>query len=152
MKLVSPNQSHLAEISGWVTNQADLIKWAGPGFRYPFTIETFTEDLNLERLASYCLIDEREQLLAFGQCYQRIGRCHLGRLIVNPTLRGQGIAKQLINKLMDSGFNAFNTVEASLFVLADNESAIKAYTKLGFLLSEYPEPIPIDNCLYMIKQ
>ncbi len=39
----------------------------------------------------------------------------------------------------------------SLFVLKHNKSAIKAYEKFGFTESNYPDILPIDNCMYMIK-
>jgi ribosomal protein S18 acetylase RimI-like enzyme len=89
--------------------------------------------------------------LAFGQYYLRLGNCHLGRLIVNPNFRGQGIASHLINQLSTLGRSDLRTDSCSLFVLGHNKSAIKVYTKLGFSMADYPEEIPLKNCFYMVQ-
>ncbi|MGB0495041.1 MAG: GNAT family N-acetyltransferase, partial [Kangiellaceae bacterium] len=90
-------------------------------------------------------------LLAFGQYYLRLGRCHLGRLVVNPELRGQGIAYHLINQLSEIGMSDLNTNSCSLFVFERNKNAIQAYAKLGFSVADYPEKMIMENCLYMVQ-
>ena len=64
-------------------------------------------------------MDEQQNLLGFGQCYELLQRCHLGRLVVNPAHRGQGLVAALMVRLIDFGANKFNAREASLFVLED---------------------------------
>jgi RimJ/RimL family protein N-acetyltransferase len=111
----------------------------------------FSEDLKLQKLQSYCLISDESDLLAFGQFYLRLGRCHLGRLIVNPEFRGQGIIHTLIDKLSDYGCAELNVNQCSLFVLNNNEFALRAYKAYGFKLDKYPKKLQLENCLYMIK-
>jgi ribosomal protein S18 acetylase RimI-like enzyme len=66
-------------------------------------------------------VDEEGQVLAFGQYYERAGRCHFGRLVV------------------------------SLFVIADNAPAIRLYERLGFAPAVYPEDDPdVRTYLYMV--
>lgn len=50
------------------------------------------------------------------------------------------------------GLRELKVAEWSLFVLAHNDNAIKAYEKFGFELDKYPEEIPMDDCLYMVKK
>ncbi|WDE12095.1 GNAT family N-acetyltransferase [Thalassomonas haliotis] len=151
MKLIEPQQEHLLKMMSWFSSEQELNLWSGPNFRYPYNLSSFTEDLKLEQLNSFSLVSEDNAFCAFGQYYLRLGKCHLGRLIVNPESRGQGIASQLMQQLCDSGLGLLKVKSCSLFVLADNEKAIKAYEKFGFSFADYPEEITLENCLYMVK-
>ena len=135
----------------WFPDRASLQSWSGPNFRYPFTQLSFKQDLKLDTLHSKALLGAAEHLLAFGQFYQRLGRCHLGRLVVNPDNRGQGLIGELIEQLIAIGVPALNADSSSLFVLKDNQSALLAYRKSGFVEHVYPEPMELDNCLYMVR-
>ena len=151
MKLIAPTESQLLKIMQWFTNEQELTIWSGPNFRYPFDLASFTEDLRMDSLNSFVLVNDELDVIAFGQYYLRIGRCHLGRLVVNPIHRGQGIAPQLIAKLLKLGQHNLTVNEGSLFVLNHNEAAIKSYQSFGFVFTPYPETIPLDNCSYMTK-
>jgi ribosomal protein S18 acetylase RimI-like enzyme len=150
-KLCGVTEHHLLEVMSWFDDEQSLLIWSGPNFRYPYDLSSFREDLNLKELNSFVLRDEKLTTLAFGQYYLRLGRCHLGRLVVNPNCRGQGIAKQLMNKLLEAGKRDLAVNEASLFVLEHNKFAIKSYQSFGFQFTPYPNELPIENCLYMTK-
>lgn len=150
MRLTQPSEENFIELMSWFSSEDELSVWSGPNFRYPFNLDTFKCDLDLNTLKSFSLISSEGDFLAFGQYYLRLGKCHLGRLVVNPSFRGKGIASHLINQLSILGKTDLNTDKCSLFVLGHNESAIQAYTKLGFTMAHYPEKIPIENCFYMV--
>ena len=152
MRISTPTNKHIIELMSWFHNENELKIWSGPNFRYPFNEETFTEDLSIKRLDSFSLISEKNELIGFGQCYLRLGRCHLGRLVVSPKQRGKGLVLNLISLLSNFGMNKFNVEACSLFVLEENTPAIKAYKRIGFIATDYPETIPLDNCLYMVKE
>ena len=151
MQLTEPLECHVIEMMSWFTNEADLKQWSGPGFRYPFDLSTFTGDLKISPTNSFSLVSEEGELLGFGQYYQRLDKCHLGRLVVNPKFRGEGIIAELIKLISVKGTKALSVTACSLFVLSHNQSAIKAYQKVGFVLADYPEKIPTENCFYMVK-
>jgi ribosomal protein S18 acetylase RimI-like enzyme len=150
-QLVSPEPEHLEQMLTWFTDTQAVFDWAGPNFRYPYNLSSFTADLTLDKLASFVLVSDKKQLLGFGQYYRRIDRCHLGRIIISPQWRGNGLAKMLIEQLTAKGLKAFNVEQSSLFVLSHNHQALYTYLKLGFVQSEYPAAIPLQHCLYMIK-
>jgi ribosomal protein S18 acetylase RimI-like enzyme len=150
-KLVEPLDNHLVQMMGWFSNQQELADWSGPNFRYPFDFSSFVTDLKLSTLRSFSLVSNESEFLAFGQYYQRLGKCHLGRLIVNPKCRGKGIASALMHHICELGLKELKVKECSLFVLTHNENAIKAYKKFGFTFADYPQEIPLNNCLYMVK-
>ena len=151
MRLTQPSNEHFIELMSWFSSEDELNLWSGPNFRYPFDLSSFKSDLKLDILKSFSLISNEGNFLAFGQYYLRLGLCHLGRLVVNPNLRGKGIASHLIKQLSIFGKSDLRTDSCSLFVLGHNESAIQAYTKLGFSMAEYPEEIPLENCFYMVQ-
>lgn len=152
MRLSRANNEHIIELMSWFSNEQQLKMWSGPNFDYPFTEKSFKKGLCMDSLSSFALLNEDNQFIAFGQYYLRENRCHLGRLVVKANCRGQGVIAELIKKLTVSGEKFLGVKSSSLFVLADNNSAIQAYQKSGFVLSTYPEKVPLDNCLYMIKE
>ncbi|MCE0495613.1 GNAT family N-acetyltransferase [Vibrio salinus] len=151
MKLVKAGQNHINTMMKWFQNEKETQDWGGPHFRYPYDRQSFQEDIQLDELESYVLISDQGELQAFGQFYLRLGRCHLGRLVVNPEQRGKGLVAILIKHLSDLGMAELHATENSLFVYDHNVSARKAYEKFGFRVMEYPEHLPLEHCLYMMK-
>lgn len=158
MKLTTPTDQELIQMSQWFVDETNLRVWSGPKFRYPFDHVSFKADLSMERLPSFCLKHsepandvERNLLVGFGQYYLRAGRCHFGRLVINPDCRGQNKIADLILLLADKGCADLKVNELSLFVLSDNHKAKKAYERLGFVEAIYPQEMPIEGCVYMIK-
>jgi len=152
MQLIQPLESHIQEMMNWFSSEKELTDWSGPNFRYPYDLSSFTEDLNLSVLRSFVLLSNEDEFLAFGQYYQRLDKCHLGRLIVSPAYRGKGIAAELMRQLCQQGINELNVTACSLFVLDHNEYAIQAYKKFGFVFANYPGEISLAHCLYMVKE
>ncbi|WP_076409395.1 N-acetyltransferase [Shewanella sp. UCD-KL12] len=165
MELVSVDKAHLQQMMSWFTDQSELQTWAGPGFSYPFTAESFKKDLNLTELRSLSLVNSVGELVGFGQCYLRNEKCHLGRLVIAPECRGQHCGSGrflgqkyshiLISFLSELGCHHLNVPNmpgnVSLFVLSHNLPALNLYLNLGFVQTQYPEPIGLDDCLYLVK-
>ena len=87
--------SDIEALMQWFPTHDDINVWGGPSFRYPFTCETFFEDVYWEKMASFCLSSPCGDLVAFGQLYDRDNRIHLARLVVAPGMRGQGLGRAL---------------------------------------------------------
>jgi ribosomal protein S18 acetylase RimI-like enzyme len=165
MRLTHVSQNHVLQMMSWFNHTDYVFSWVGPGFRYPFTHDSFTEDLKLDTSVSYFLVTHDGELAGFGQCDLRHDKCHLGRLLIAPHFRRQSyqigrfvslkVSHILIHQLIELGCQKLGVEPApgsvSLFVLNHNLAALNLYLSLGFVESLYPEPIPIDNCIYMIK-
>lgn len=151
MRLIVPEHAHLTEMMSWFSSQEEVEIWSGPNFLYPYSFESFTQDLKLDTLDSFALVANNKTLLGFGQCYARLGYCHLGRLVISPQHRRKHLIGELIQLLSEHGLKKYQTSVSSLFVLEKNLAAISAYEKLGFKVTDYPEQIPIAHCLYMLK-
>ena len=152
MNLVKPTIEHFQQMTAWVHTRHDVLQWAGPNARFPMTPKSLMKDFKLTELISYSLLNQNAQFVAFGQCYERLGCCHLGRLIVAPEHRGKGLVNNLIHQLSAIGCAELNTQRCSLFVFEDNAAAINAYNKCGFEVAAYPDEIPMEACLYMVKE
>jgi ribosomal protein S18 acetylase RimI-like enzyme len=151
MKLIAVSQEQILKMMTWFSSASEISDWAGPNFTYPFDSKSFTADLKVSEISSFSLLTDKDQLLGFGQYYSRLGKCHLGRLVIAPTVRGQGIAAQLILSLAEHGMKTLQVNCCSLFVLQHNHYAIRAYQKLGFTITNYPQQLPMLDCLYMVK-
>ena len=126
--------------------------WGGPDFRHPFNRHSFAEDIHWGRMATFSLHSPAGELAAFGQLYERLHRINLARLVVNPTMRGQGIGKRLIETLMTLGPQMFSCSEFSLFVYRDNVVAARCYESMGFKVTTYPEAAVLGEvCDYLTR-
>jgi ribosomal protein S18 acetylase RimI-like enzyme len=149
--LVPATKEHLKAMLSWFPDRLSVVTWGGPEFRFPFTEQSFYEDSWAASLASCALVEDSGELLAFGQYYPRVGRCHLGRLAVNPARRGQGLGTRLIASLVELGAPKLGAEECSLFVSAHNPQAKRLYDRLGFVAVPYPEAGgAVPNSYYMI--
>jgi ribosomal protein S18 acetylase RimI-like enzyme len=141
------------ELMRWFPKFDDVRVWGGPSFRFPFTRETFFKDIYWGKMASLCLCDPANRVVAFGQLYERDGRIHLARLVVIPDMRGHGVGRRLIEMLMTAGQARFPGNEYSLFVFRDNQPAYECYKSLGFGITDYPDDMPhADVCYYLTRR
>jgi len=150
-KLIRSTVMHFSEILTWVNSREDLLEWAGQNMQCPASRETLIADLSSNGWPSFSLVSIDKELLAFGQYCLRLDRCHLCRLIVSPLHRGEGVVQALIEMLSIEGTKELGVTSCSLFVYADNLSAVRAYQKAGFVEANYPSEDIIENCLYMHK-
>ena len=125
-------------LMGWFPDAAAVDRWSGPFFRFPFTPDSFREDLRLGAVDSWALVDEADGLIGFGQVYERNGRNHLGRIAVHPERRGCGIGHQLLAELMRAGAMNPGHDEFGLYVYPDNAAALHCYRSAGFV--DAPDP------------
>lgn len=148
--LVSCDDADLSQVLSWFSDARSVLYWGGPDLSFPLQLSRFKSESKFHKSQSFVMCSGR-QLLAFGQLYNRLDRIHLGRLVVAPEHRGQGVGQLLINRLIEQGRQLLGVEDASLFVLNDNVPAMKLYQRLGFIETPYPKPIPLDNCIYMIR-
>ena len=151
LTMVPATPAHLLKMMQWFLEPKSVTEWGGPEFRFPLTPVTFLADSKLESVPSYVLIGDSAQLLGFGQYYLRAGRCHLARLAVAPSFRGQGLGTCLIKMLMAEGTRTLKVTECSLFVHVANTAALALYERLGFATVPYPEATSaIPDSHYMV--
>jgi ribosomal protein S18 acetylase RimI-like enzyme len=152
-RLVRTTREHLRQMMAWFPDAGSCAVWGGPEFRYPFSEETFVADSRCATLPTWSLVGDGGALLGFGQYYDRVGRCHLGRLVISPDWRGEGLGTRLIDGLIELGAPALRASECSLFVSRSNRAAARLYARLGFTVADYPDgsiPLPGSDSDYMV--
>lgn len=150
--LVRVTEDDVDELMTWFPDRESVDIWGGPDFRFPFTRETFVEDCHWGEFPTYRLQDEQGTFAAFGQMAERYGRSHFARLIANPSMRGQGVGKQLMLHLMNEARCEHSNDEFGLFVYRHNEPALRCYQSVGFEITDYPDDAPMaDECYYLIR-
>lgn len=142
----------IEELRRWFANAADVDRWGGPKFRFPFTEETFASDCCLNIMKSFSLADSAGAMVAFGQFYYRQGRGHLARLITRPDMRRRRYGGQLIEKLISEVSAEGKATEVSLFVYKHNQSAYRCYRSLGFRVQDYPNDAPLKGQCYFLTR
>ena len=151
MKIEAARIEDAREVMTWFPDKESVMLWGSPYTRYPLKEETFFEDIYWDRFESRVTRGEQGELLAFGQYYPKLARCHLARLVVNPGFRRQGIGLSFIDQLMTHGGEQMNTGEFSLYVMTSNKPAWHCYKSLGFHMEPYPHGDPhLDNCVFMV--
>ena len=138
MNITVTKYTDLEVLENWFPDKQSSYFWCGPGLRNPFTHESFLEDIHWQKMPTYSLLDEEQQLIGFGQYYEKMGRCHLARLVMSPSHRCKGIGRKFIAQLMNMGMQNLDTQECSLFVARPNVVAVKCYRSLGFEIQNYP--------------
>lgn len=107
--------------------------WAGSDVPYPFLPAELALLLDVERRPSFCLVNQDDPPLGFGQYGMRTSTIvHLSRIIVSPKERWKGLGQLMCKMLLEKAFAETHAVAASLRVYRENEVALAAYKKLGF--------------------
>ena len=124
MQLQQFEDCRLEELMRWFPDAHACRVWGGTQFRFPFTPATFREDAKIDSLPTWMLVEAGE-MVAFGQYYLRIGRCHLGRLAVTPQRRGRGIGAVLVRELCVQGAAEFGVYAGCIYMVQRAKSAAK---------------------------
>ena len=152
--LISEQATHLNDVLPWFNDQQALSDWAGPNVDINDASAHLQAFILSPQWLSLKFLDAEGLCVAFGQVCRREGRYHLGRLAVNPTARGNGIAKRLIKGLLNyASENLPNAEESSLWVYRHNQPAWHCYTKMGFEEAAPPDSMtPLPGCVFMIRK
>jgi RimJ/RimL family protein N-acetyltransferase len=141
MELVPFKLKYIRDILSWIKTEADMVQWAGPIFSWPITQKQFREHIKTGKtqpptLYPFVLIN-RNRVVGYGELSRycrNTNQATLSRVIVSPKNRNQGMATFMINEILRFGFNRLNLNRIGLGVFDFNETAIRCYSKAGFIL------------------
>ena len=136
------NPQDFHRILQWIPDEKSLMLWSGPFFTYPLS-ESQLQDYYLS-----CLLEppiRRIYKATNQETGQVVGHIELNNidfrnraasvskvLVGDPFLRGQGIAGQMVSRLLEIAFGDLNLHRISLYVFDFNQPAIACYQKAGF--------------------
>ena len=153
MKIEHAAIEQALEIMDWFSDKRSVLQWGSPFMKYPLEQEVFLQDIHWGEMPTRVAFSENGKLLAFGQYYTKLGRCHLARLVINPEYRGRGLGEKFVSALMDHGAEQLGTDEFSLYVMTANRPAYNCYKNLGFELARQPEDdARLEDVVFMVAR
>ena len=140
----------LSQVVSWIKTEQDCVLWSGGRLAFPIDIADLPECIDFSNVQSRSLVND-ELVLGFGQLFSKQNnRAHLGRLIVNPDHRGQGLGRQLAEQLLQLALDN-KPSSVSLNVERTNATAISIYQRLGFVPADLPVDEPASQSLFMMR-
>jgi ribosomal-protein-alanine N-acetyltransferase len=146
MNITPASNIDLSEITQWVISEKECQTWAGPLVNFPISIKKFIQEIEFSPKNSY-VYKAGNEILAFGQIFDKEDYAHLARIITNPQKRGNGLGRKMCVHLINKA-SQLNKNGVSLNVYRDNSFAKNLYISLGF--SEQPEG-STNEALFMVK-
>ena len=130
-----------ARLVAWIPDEAQLLQWAGPIFRWPLDgaqLDAYvapTAEPNPTRLIWRAITDPGGEVVGHVELNE-IDRRHLSttlsRVLVSPGKRHRGIGRGMIAAALEVAFGALGLHRVELRVFDFNEPAIRCYDALGF--------------------
>mgnify|MGYP000894758623 CR=1 FL=1 len=137
MHLKPATLQDLQTVLTWITSPEDLKRWGGPLLTWPPKAEMTWQQIEAPAHKVFALFSDAGELAGFGQTLLREENgVHLGRIILSPALRGQGVGRELMNNLIEKGRELYHPNYFSLYVYSDNLPAVKLYQSMGFVVTE----------------
>lgn len=127
-----------AEVASWLPDADALYLFTGHRLTWPLTVEQLTDLESIEGLTAWVVDRADRTLVGHFDSVVAGDVARLGRVIVNPALRGQRFAGRVVDlalaRARDLGASAVR-----LNVISHNSPAIKTYLRAGFELESTSE-------------
>ena len=134
LRPAAPEQ--LSTVLRWITSAEELKMWGGDQLTWPPDEEKTWREIGAEGGNTFTLLDEEGTIAGFGQVLAlEPGAAHLGRIIVSPALRGQGVGRALVGQLITAALERHHPEQITLNVYTYNTPAIDLYRSLGFAVT-----------------
>ena len=127
-----------ARLIHWVSDAPAMYLFAGPSLTWPPTVAQFEEISKRPGLSAWMVAgDDHQQAWGHFDLTVHGDSARLGRVIIDPRYRGQGLGHTLTRAAIDKA-RELGVAEVRLAVVADNEPAVKSYRRAGF--TEFVDP------------
>lgn len=145
----------------WMEDERTFVKWSANHFQYPLTREQLIayKKINDENENSWIFTALDQKGSAIGHLLMNKlnfeeNSIHFGHVLVDPSKRGNGIGKEMLNAALIYAFEVFQVSKVTLSVFDNNIQAFHCYKSLGFkTYAMYSGCFPYQNekwgCYYM---
>lgn len=137
----------------WVDTPELLFRFSGPDINFPLTTEKVDQHIQSHPNRHYYIaVDPELGDYAFGEVIpQEKNVPRLARLLVGRRdLRGKGLGVRFIRLLLDECVRLYGPNRVELYVLLDNDAAIRCYQKVGFQFIPGSEvPMNFEGKMYL---
>lgn len=125
------NERDVDEIVGWIPDAAALYLFSGSRLTWPLTASQLQGMVAIEGLTPLVVVTSSGELVGHFDLTVAGQVARLGRVIVNPALRGRGLAGVIVD-LAVAEASRFGACVVRLTVISTNEPAVRAYCRAGF--------------------
>ena len=134
----SATESDYQSICDLVTTKEELFL-IYPDGTYPFSFEQLNTLAAVRKELTVAL--SGEAIVGFSNLYDY--ECQhsafIGNVVVDKTMRGQGLGRKLIAFMLDLGFGKHQLQEVNISVFSHNIPALLLYAKFGFTPCQFEE-------------
>jgi len=127
-------------LKNWISNEAELIQFAGQFFSFPIDEDQVENYLSDPNRTVFKIQNEKKKSIGIAEIsHVNDNVAKLARILIGEkSMRGKGIGTELMNKLIEYGFNNLKKERIILNVYSWNTGAIKCYEKVGFSQTDKP--------------
>lgn len=131
LTLRTREERDLAQVVSWVPDADALFLFSGSRLSWPLTANQLREVTAASGLVPYVVIALSGELVGHFDLCVVDGVARLGRVILDPTLRGRGCSRTVIDFALAEA-QRLGAERVRLNVIASNTPAIRAYRRAGF--------------------
>ena len=119
-----------------IKDARELMQFAGPEFIFPLTEEQIEQSFSDKNRIAFSVVNvSNDSVIGHCEICFKDSFANLGRiLIMDQTLRGKGIGRQIVTLLLEFIIKNSEEKNVELNVFDFNSSAIKCYQKIGFVI------------------
>ncbi|MFM2482380.1 GNAT family N-acetyltransferase [Celerinatantimonas sp. YJH-8] len=130
MEVITSHAPFLEQLIHWPTDAEQLHLFAGPGLRWPLTVEQLIQS---EQTGYAGMLVEGELLLGYFQLKMRSPEiCRLCRVIIHPRYRGQRLGRMMLAHAILIARDHYHAKRIELGVYQHNLRAMNRYLYFGF--------------------
>jgi ribosomal protein S18 acetylase RimI-like enzyme len=88
----------------------------------------------IARRSDSTVVEFDGEVVAFANFYrwEAGGRCSIGNVIVSPAVRGRGVGRYLVERMIVLAFSKYRAAEVTVSCFNQNVAGLLLYPKLGF--------------------
>jgi RimJ/RimL family protein N-acetyltransferase len=118
-------------VAAWVLDEHALFKFTGPRLAWPLSPDQLMGMEQTDGLAAF-IVERRPGVIVGHFDLTLAGHvARLGRVIIEPRLRGQGLAVPVVTLALEEA-RQIGATTVRLNVVANNIPAVRAYRRAGF--------------------
>jgi RimJ/RimL family protein N-acetyltransferase len=124
----------ISEIVSWIPDSHALYLFSGSRLQWPLTESQLQEMERIEGLTPWVVARPTGEAVGHFDLTQIESEARLGRVIIQPTMRGLGLASTLL-RLALSKAREQGAESVRLKVISNNEPAVRTYVRAGFFVA-----------------
>jgi RimJ/RimL family protein N-acetyltransferase len=138
--LIPFTSADVDRLLGWIRSPEELLLWTASSFGFPLTREHIEGHLRDsaergDRKIFKAVEEERTEAVGhieLGAIDPRNRSVRIGRVLVDPARRGQGLGAAMMRAAVDMAFRELGAHRVELGVFDVNPAAIACYERVGF--------------------